>query len=240
MGQALECGSSTIYPATFRAMQISGEFFSAGAIAAGALASGASLVLACRLAAWRRLFDRDQSNVFFGALVALLVLWVLRTEVAEGLVFHLSAMTALTLLFGWSLAVIGGVLVLVGVSLAGLADWTGLPLNALVEVVVPATLTQSLLVIVRSVLPKHFFIYVFVNAFLVGGVVGTISAYFAATLLAASGAYSWAEMNTTFIPFFPLMFFPEAFLNGWAMTLLVVFKPHWVGSFRDEEYLHGK
>ena len=104
----------------------------------------------------------------------------------------------------------------------------------------PATLTQAFLVVVRSALPKHFFIYIFVNAFLAGGVVGTLSAYFAATLLAGSGAYSWLEMQSTFFPFFPLMFFPEAFLNGWAMTLLVVFKPHWVGSFRDEEYLHGK
>jgi len=25
-----------------------------------------------------------------------------------------------------------------------------------------------------------------------------------------------------------------------VMTLLVVFKPGWVGSFRDEDYLHGK
>jgi uncharacterized membrane protein len=221
-------------------MQLSGEFFSVGAIVAGAAVGGSALALAVRLAPWRRLHDNEQSHVFFGALVALLVLWVLRTEVAAGLVFHLSAMTALTLLFGWSLAVTGGALVLSGITLTGLADWPGLPINFVVEVLLPATLTQFLLMVVRSTLPKHFFIYIFVNAFLAGGVVGTLSAYFAATLLAGSGAYSWVEMQNDFFPFFPLMFFPEAFLNGWAMTLLVVFKPHWVGSFRDEEYLHGK
>ena len=223
-----------------RIMQISGVFFSTGGLVAGALASGAALAYAVRLAPWRRLLHRDQSNVYFGALVGLLVLWLLRTEVADGFVFHLSAVTTLTLLFGWSLAVIGGVVVLLGITIAGLSDWPGFPINVLVEVVLPVTLTQFLLVIVRSTLPKHFFVYVFVNAFLAGGVVATISAYFAATLLAVSGAYSWAEMQSTFVPFFPLMFFPEAFLNGWAMTLLVVFKPHWVGSFRDEEYLRGK
>lgn len=221
-------------------MQLSGEFFSAGAILLGATVSGAGLALAFRLAAWRRLLDNEQSHVYFGALVALLVLWVLRTEVTAGLVFHLSAMTALTLLFGWSLAVIGGALVLSGITLTGLSDWPGLPINLLVEVLLPATLTQFLLVLVRSTLPKHFFIYIFVNAFIAGGVVGTLSACFAAALLVASRAYSWLDMQNIFFPFFPLMFFPEAFLNGWAMTLLVVFKPRWVGSFRDEEYLHGK
>ncbi|MDX1269547.1 MAG: hypothetical protein R3311_19405, partial [Oceanisphaera sp.] len=49
-----------------------------------------------------------RSNVFFGAVVGMLVLWALRTEVTHGLVFHLSAVTAMTLMFGWSLSVIGG------------------------------------------------------------------------------------------------------------------------------------
>ena len=34
--------------------------------------------------------------------------------------------------------------------------------------------------------------------------------------------------------------FPEAFINGAIMTMLVVFRPDWVGSFRDQHYLHGK
>ena len=170
----------------------------------------------------------------------MLVLWALRTEVTQGLVFHLSAMTAMTLMFGWSLSVIGGSLALLGVTLSGLADWPGLPVNALVEVVAPATVTQSALVVVRSALPKHFFIYVFVNAFLVGGVAGTLSGYLAVALVVGGGVYTWADMQATVFPFFPLMSFPEAFLNGWIMTLLVVFKPGWVSSFRDEEYLRGK
>ena len=38
----------------------------------------------------------------------------------------------------------------------------------------------------------------------------------------------------------PIAMFPEAFVNGALMTMLVVFKPHWVGSFRDQQYLKGK
>ena len=47
-------------------------------------------------------------------------------------------------------------------------------------------------------------------------------------------------MTSTFMPFFPLMFFPEGMLNGWIMTVLVAFRPHWVSSFDDRLYIHGK
>jgi hypothetical protein len=33
---------------------------------------------------------------------------------------------------------------------------------------------------------------------------------------------------------------PEAMLNGWIMAILVVFRPEWVYSFSDEQYLKGK
>jgi uncharacterized membrane protein len=36
------------------------------------------------------------------------------------------------------------------------------------------------------------------------------------------------------------MFFPEAFVNGFVMSVMVGFRPEWVCSFRDEEYLVGK
>ena len=59
-------------------------------------------------------------------------------------------------------------------------------------------------------------------------------------LLILSGAYTFAELDQTFLPFFPLMFLPEAFLNGWIMAVLVAFRPEWVYSFSDEQYLKGK
>jgi uncharacterized membrane protein len=36
------------------------------------------------------------------------------------------------------------------------------------------------------------------------------------------------------------MSMPEAFLNGWVMTVLVAYRPNWVYSFSDELYLKGK
>ena len=84
------------------------------------------------------------------------------------------------------------------------------------------------------------FVYVLVNGFLTAGLVGVVSGYAAAWLLVASGAYTFIELNQTVLPFFPLMFLPEAMLNGWVMAILVAFRPAWVGSFSDELYLKGK
>ena len=149
-------------------------------------------------------------------------------------------MTTATLMLGWSFAVLAGGVALLGVTLAGFADWSGLPVNALLTVAVPATVTQSLLVLARSALPKHFFVYVFINAFLAGGIVVLAAGYLAVWILVGADAVSLADLRQGFLPFFPLMRFPEAFVNGFLMSVMVGLRPEWVWSFRDEEYLHGK
>jgi uncharacterized membrane protein len=198
------------------------------------------LVLALRLAPWRKLRDGEQLNVFLGTVVALILLWQIDTQVQPGLSFHLLGVTAMTLMVGWSLSIIGVTLALCGVAFNAGSGWEGLALNAMLSGVVPATLTQILLILIRWYLPKHFFVYVLVNGFLTAGVVGMVTGYLATWLLVLSGAYSFAHLSESVLPFFPLMFMPEAFLNGWIMAVLVVFKPRWVYSFSDEQYLKGK
>jgi len=138
------------------------------------------------------------------------------------------------------LAIIAGSLALFAATIVGLNDWAGLVPSALVFIVLPAGLTQLILGLARAYLPKHYFIYVFINAFLAGGVVSLITAFVATGLLLLADAYSLQKLSDSYLLFLPLMFFPEAVLNGWLISIMVGFKPHWVGSFRDEEYLHGK
>ncbi len=207
----------------------------------GALIVYASLLLlAIRHAPWRRLGDSDQLHVFLGSCAFLIMLWLLRTEMQAGLVFHLLAVTSLTLMFGWSLAVVGVALVLLAISLGGLVDLRSFGLNGLIEGVLPISLTWIALLLTRHYLPRHFFIYVFINAFLVGGLAAVLTAFLVSAFLLLSGAYTARQLGDYYLPFFPLMFLPEAMLNGWIMTLLVGFKPHWVGSFSDADYLDGK
>jgi uncharacterized membrane protein len=198
------------------------------------------LALALRLTPWRKFRDLEQLNVFLGTVVALVLLWHMDAQVQPGLSFHLLGVTAMTLMFGWSLAVIGASLALLGVTLNAGTGWEGFALNAILSGIVPASLTQVLLILIRWYLPKHFFVYVLVNGFLTAGVVGVATGYLATVLLVLSGAYSFADLSESVLPFFPLMFMPEAFLNGWILAVLVAFKPQWVYSFSDEQYLKGK
>ena len=221
-------------------MEFSGELFPTSWLwFFGACTSGCSS-RALRWADWRRLTDQAQLNVFLGAVVCVLMLWTLRTEVQPGFAWHLSGMVTLTLMFGWSLAIIAGSLALFATTIVGLNDWSGLMPSALVFIVLPATLTQVTLGLVRAYLPKHYFVYVFINAFFAGGLVAVLVAFTATGLLLAADAYSLNKLTDSYLLFLPLMFFPEAVLNGWLISIMVGFKPQWVGSFRDEEYLNGK
>ena len=221
-------------------MEFSGELFPTSWLWSFAALYAWLLSRALRWADWGRLADNAQLNVLLGAVVCVLLMWTLRTEVQPGFAWHLSGMVALTLMFGWSLAIIAGSLALFAATIVGLNDWAGLVPSALVFIVLPASLTQLMLGLARAYLPKHYFIYVFINAFLAGGLVSVITALVATGLLLSAEAYSLQKLSDSYLLFLPLMFFPEAVLNGWLISIMVGFKPHWVGSFRDEEYLHGK
>ncbi len=198
------------------------------------------MAIALWLAPWRRLTDSRQLHVFLGAIVALIALWHMRGQVQPGLTFHLLGVTVLTLMFGWSMAIIAASLALVAVCLNAGYGWHGYLVSFLTIVVVPITLSQLALILIRTWLPKHFFVYVLGNGFMTAWAVGYISGYLAMQLLVMSGAYTMAELGVTIMPFFPLMFFPEALVNGWIITMMVVFCPAWVHSFSDEQYIHGK
>jgi len=221
-------------------MSVDGDLLSPAMIWGSSLIYALSLFLALKMAPWRRFRNAEQLHVYLGLVVALLLLWAMQVKVQPGLSFHLLGATAATLMFGWSLAVIATSVALAGVCLNAASGWEDFALNAMLGGVIPVTLTQVLLVLIRSYLPRHFFIYVLVNGFLTAGLVAVASGYLAAWLLIGSGVYTFAQLSETVLPFFPMMFLPEAMLNGWVMVVLVAQRPAWVYSFSDEQYLRGK
>lgn len=221
-------------------MELSGSLFHVAWLISFGLAYLLTLFFALRWFNWSRLRDRTQQHVYLGAIVALFFLWNMRIQIEPGFYWHLSAMVVFTLMFGWSLALIGGSLALLGVIAVGLNDWTGFFPSVILCVLMPATLTQVILGLVRAHLPKHFFVYVLVNAFLAGGLIFIIMALSITAGLLLMESYSLAELKNRFLIYLPMMVFPESMLNGWIAAILVGFKPHWIGSFNDEEYLKGK
>lgn len=221
-------------------MELDGNLFSETVLFWLAALFVVVMLTALRLASWKRLTAHNQLNVFLGAVVALIVLWHMRGQVQPGVSFHLLGVTVITLMFGWSFAIIIASLALFAVILNAGSGWEGYVVSFLTVVLVPVSISQASLVLIRSYLPKQFFVYVLGNGFFTAWLVGYISGYLAMQLLVFSGAYTMMELQVTIMPFFPLMFFPEALVNGWVITMLVVFYPAWVYSFSDEQYLHGK
>lgn len=221
-------------------MQLSGELFGSDFLMICGIAYGAIVLAAVRHAPWRKLLDSNNSSLLFGSLAIILLLWSMRVEMMAGVAFHLIAITVLTLMVGWCFALLGGSLVLAGVIIAGFGDWGGYFPTALVAVMLPASLTWIMLLLARAWLPRNFFVYVLLNGFMAAGLIAMVAAYAASLLLLYAAQVAPEVLAYSYYPWIPLMFFPEAMLNGWIITIMVLFKPVWVFTFSDEDYLHGK
>ena len=189
---------------------------------------------------WRRLYDNAFTHVFFGACVAALVLWDMQAAVPPTLHFHLLGVTVLTLMFGWQYAAVGVTLILFGTTLNGQGSWLSFGINLLCMGALPVTLTWGLLRWAQRWLPHNFFIYVYINGFLAAGITILATSGTGAGLLWLTDVHSFDWLGYHYLPFFPLMFFSEAVMNGMVMTLLVALRPEWVSSFDDNLYIKGK
>jgi uncharacterized membrane protein len=221
-------------------MEVEGSYFTGILFWICSLVSLSGVLLALKIAPWKLIGDKEHLHVFLGATVFLMVMWMIRAPVHDGIEFHLLFLTSLTLMFGWSLAVLSGTLALAGLSFAGVSSVDGLLVNIATVVLLPVTFSQIALVLIRHWFPRHFFIYIYLNAFLSGGLAILASSFLSSLLLSLTGLATFTLLWNTYLTYFPMMFFPEAVLNGWFMTLLVSYRPQWVISFRDEDYLHGK
>ncbi|MFA5242836.1 MAG: energy-coupling factor ABC transporter permease [Sulfuricella sp.] len=199
-------------------------------------------VLAWSVAAapWRRLRDNEQLHLFLGACVALMLLWSIKTGIRPGLNFHLLGATVFTLMFGPWLAIMGLGVVLLGVTAYGLSGWESFSVNGLLMDVLPVMTSYLVYRLVDSKLPNHFFVYIFLNAFIGAAVAMALTGLVATGLLVLAGAYTADYLTSNYLPYFLLMGWSEALLSGMMLTLLVVYRPQWVATFDDARYIRNK
>jgi len=195
-------------------------------------------------APWRRLTDSTQMNVWLGTMVMLVLVWSMKAGVKPGLNLHLLGAMMFALMFGRQLAIVGLSLVLAGVTLngelQGHAGWFAYGLNALVLAVFPVLLADLIRRGVERSLPHNFFIYVFVAGFFGAAATVMATGLLASSLLWLAGVYPAPTLLDDYLPYYSLLGFAEAWLNGALVTLMVVYVPHWVGSFDDRRYLLNK
>lgn len=185
---------------------------------------------------WSRLGVNEQSHLFLGALVAITLLWTIGGRAGPALHFHLLGATVLYLMFGLPLAIIGMTLVALATTVAGGGEWTPLAGQALVAGVLPVVVSHFALRATEARLPPNFFAYVFGAAFF-GGALAMLGAAVAVAGALALAAPAGASMDDAWTAIALMLAFAEATLTGMLITLFVVYKPAWVGTFRDEIYL---
>lgn len=190
-------------------------------------------------APWQHFFNPDDTNVFFFSCLALFLLWQLGGGITAGMEFHLLLITTITLMFGWQFATLAIAIIQLCLTLTGYAEWATFSINALCNGIVPMAVTYGVYWLALIGLPRHFFIYVYICAFLGGALSMLASRLVGMSILLSNQTYHLADLGDEPL-FIIVMLFPEAFINGMLITLLIVYKPQWVSSFSDKRYLYGK
>lgn len=201
---------------------------------------GAMLALASWRAPWGFLKQEGNLHVFLGASVALMALWTIRAATIPGLGYHYYGATLLTLMFGWELATIGISVVLIANVLNGGGDWPSLPVNALVLGIVPILVSHAILRVSERRLPANLFVYIFACGYFGAGLAFLASVLVASGILVLGPAFTFDTLSEQFFPLVFLMAVPEAFITGFVIAILTVYRPGWVRTFDDEVYLKGK
>lgn len=190
-----------------------------------------------RYARWSMLLDRANLNVFLGATVAVLGLWLIKAGIKPSLDFHLLGATALTLMFRPLFALLALGLITLALSL-----WQGelaaFAANWLLMGALPVGISWAIYRLVDGRLPNHFFIYIFFNAFFAAALAILAVGLASTSYLALTGAYAWAYLVQDHLPFYLLIAWGEAFVTGMLITLMVVWRPEWVATFDDRRYLN--
>lgn len=173
------------------------------------------------------------------AIVLMASLWSLQASLQPGLHIHFLGTTALVLMFRWRKAV----WICAFSSLICLAAGTvpppylGLFLTG--SVLIPLTFSYLVSYAVHQKLPHHLFIYLFIGTFLNAALTMMVKQGAMAGLLWWDGSYSWQVLIENYLILTPLLLFPEALLNGMAITLMAVYRPEWLSTFNQSDYLSG-
>ena len=174
------------------------------------------------------------------ATAVLLLFWLLRLHTSLGPDIHFLLATALTLTLGFRIATICATCCLVITCIAGSVSWSMLGVQGIATILIPVGLTYTVYALSFHKIPRNFLVYIFLCAFLpaalaLGAAMLTLACYYV-----LDGIYDSYAIIDNYVMIIPLMLFPEALLNGTAITLLVVYKPEWVYTFHDKFYFNDQ
>ncbi|TRX76157.1 energy-coupling factor ABC transporter permease [Pseudomonas mangiferae] len=191
-------------------------------------------------APWLELFsDLRRQHLLFGTVVALFLLWMVRRDFDSGVSFHFIGMTAVTLLLDWPLAILGGCVAQIGLVILGRQDLAAVGLNGALLVLLPVLVTESCALWVERYQPRNLFVYIFCCGFFPAALTALVCTLVGLGVLWVDGLFPMPPWLEDFAGYLWLVMFPEAFINGTAITALVVFCPDWLETFNRSRYLQA-
>lgn len=182
--------------------------------------------------------SRHQQHLVFGTAATLFVLWLLKAGIFEGLDVHFLGLSVLTLMLGFRYALIASSLALLGSVAVGYGSWANIGVAGLFGTVVPIGVTYLFYMLSFHRLPRQLFIYIFICAFFPAALSIALKTLTLGLFYYFDDVYTWDIVYNNYILLIPLLIFPEALLNGMAITLLVIYQPAWVYTFHDKFYLN--
>ncbi|WP_286221524.1 energy-coupling factor ABC transporter permease [Marinobacter apostichopi] len=180
--------------------------------------------------------DNTLQHTFFGAAVVLGFLWQLRAGLSPGLSIHVFGITVITLMLGWALAVLAGLLALVITVITGREPLLMFAANGLITVMIPALVSHGIMLWERHKNFKNFFAYIFVCGFFGAGIAVAAAGIVMCLLLWSSGVYDLSELVHEYLRYLPLFMIPEGFANGAFVTGLMVFHPDRLTTLDQRRY----
>lgn len=206
----------------------------------GWLLYGPLLFYAIYRAPWVELFsDERRQHLLFATVLTLCALWLLRRDFPNGLSFHFIGMTAVTLLLDWPLAILAGWIAQLALLALGKQEFSTLGSNGLLLIILPVCIAHCCAKAIERLRPNNLFVYIFFSGFFPAALTAILCVISAALLLWSNGIYQFPAWLQEFSPMLLLVAFPEAFLNGVAITAFVVFKPEWLETFNYSRYLQA-
>ena len=200
------------------------------------------VLLALLRAPWRQVIaDTAMQHRWLGFTLALSVIWQLNIDVNLGIVIHFIGLTALTLLFGWPLALISGVIAQSVDVLLAPQFATMWAFNGLLNIGIPVLGIWWLHVFVERLKPNNPFIFIMGVGFF-GTVLTTMAASMMAWLMLAWFGQSTLQIEASdYFGYLPIFVFPEAVINGMLISALTILHPQVVVTFDEDRYFkHDK
>ena len=189
---------------------------------------------------WLKIYRNGIFNIWIITVFCIGLLWMVRAVLQTGLNIHISGAMLLALMFGWRLGILGMTVIFLLVSLWGNIPVENLGISIFITAYFSITLCYLIFLIIETLLPHNLYIYLFITSFFGAAInfaiIGTVSA----SILGILDIFPWRTLLNQYLPFYYLMSFAEAFMTCGLITLLIVYRPEWVYTFRDKRYLVKK